>query len=154
MGFINELGRGGSSWRFKAILLIAFGACVFMFGCKASPTWSAESRSPDGKMIATANTFEQSGFGTGWVHTTVYLNWTVGSQPPSEILAFSDGPSGPGGMNVGMKWLSPTHLDLTYKGQRPLDFQAVQCDGVDITVRDLSSGVTDPHLNPERGAPR
>ena len=71
-------------------------------------------------MIATAKTFEQSGFGTGWVQTTVYLNWTTGSQPPTLILAFSEGPAGPGGMNVGMKWLTPTHLQLTYKRSRPL----------------------------------
>jgi len=116
-----------------------------MSGCKASPTWSAEARSPDGKMIATAITFEQSGFGTGWVHTTVYLNWTTGSQPKTLILAFSDGPGEPGGMNVGMKWLTPTHLELTYRGQRPLDFQAVKCDDADISVRDLSSKASSTH---------
>jgi hypothetical protein len=91
-------------------------------------------------MIATAETFEQSGFGTGWVQTTVYLNWTTGSQPKTLILAFSEGPAEPGGMNVGMKWLTPTHLELTYKGQRPLDFQAIKCDGVDIAVQDLLTG--------------
>ncbi len=90
-------------------------------------------------MIATASTFEQSGFGTGWVQTTVYLNWTSGSQPKTLILAFSDGPIGPGGMNVGMNWLTPTHLELTYKGKRALDFEAIKCNGVDISVRDLSS---------------
>jgi hypothetical protein len=125
---------------FKSISLIVVGICVLISGCKASPTWSAESRSPDGKMIATAETFEQSGFGTGWVQTTVYLNWTTGSQPKTLILAFSEGPAEPGGMNVGMKWLTPTHLELTYKGQRPLDLKAIKCDGVDIAVQDLLTG--------------
>ena len=69
----------------------------------------------------------------------MYLNWTTGSQPKLLILAFSDGPSVPGGMSVGMNWLTPTHLELTYKGQRPLDFQALKCRGVDISVRDLAS---------------
>jgi hypothetical protein len=41
-------------------------------------------------------------------------------------------------MNVGMKWLTPTRLELTYKGRRPIDFQAVKCDGVEITVRDVA----------------
>jgi hypothetical protein len=125
----------------KAILLLTFGVWVFMSGCKASPTWSTEVKSPDGRMIATAETFEQSGFGTGWVHTTVYLNWTSGSQPKTLILAFSEGPSEPGGMNVGIRWLTPTRLELTYKGQRPLDFQAVKCDGVEISVRELSGAM-------------
>lgn len=121
----------------KSVLLIAVGVCVFMSACKAAPTWSAEARSPDGKMIATASTFEQSGFGTGWVQTSVYLNWTTGSQPATLILAFSEGPGGPGGMNVGMKWLTPTHLELTFKGPRPLDFQAVKFHGIDISVQEL-----------------
>ena len=134
MGLIHKPGASAFSHTVKVILLLTVSACAWMSGCKASPTWSAESRSPDGKMIATASTFEQSGFGTGWVQTTVYLNWTKGSQPKMLILAFSDGPSVPGGMNVGMDWLSPTHLELTYKERRPLDFQAARAGGVDISV--------------------
>jgi hypothetical protein len=124
---------------FRATSLIIFGVCVFVSGCKFPPSWSAEARSPDGKMIATAKTFENSGFGTGGGGTVVYLNWTTGSQLPMEILSFSDGPAGPGGMNVGMNWLTPTHLEITYKGHRTLDFQAVKCAGIDISVRALSS---------------
>jgi len=41
---------------------------------------------------------------------------------------------------VEMKWITPTHLDLAYKGQRTLDFQAVKCAGIDISVRDVSGG--------------
>jgi hypothetical protein len=74
----------------------------------------------------------------------VYLNWATNKNPPTMILAFSDGPPGPDGMKVGMNWLSPTHLELTYKGQRNLDFQAIKFGSVDITVRDLSSGTTGP----------
>jgi len=131
----------------KVILVLIAAATGCMSGCKASPSWSAEAKSPDGKMIATANTFEQSGFGTGWVQTTVYLNWTRGKQPKMLILAFSDGPSVPGGMNVGMNWLSPTHLELSYKGERPLDFQAVKAGGVDISVRVLPSEASSTNAN-------
>lgn len=137
MELIHKPGASAFSHTLKTILLVIVSACTWMSGCKASPTWSAESRSPDGKMIATASTFEQSGFGTGWVQTTVYLNWTKGAQPKMLILAFSDGPSVPGGMNVGMDWLSPTHLELTYQGGRPLDFQAAKAGGVDISVHVL-----------------
>src|SRR2546425_3361784 len=53
MGLINKPCTCGST--IKAILLLTVGACVFMSGCKGSETtWSAEARSPDGKMIATA----------------------------------------------------------------------------------------------------
>lgn len=138
MGQIDRCGISYPPMAIVVILLFTLGACAFTSGCRASPTWSAEARSPDGKLVATAKTYTQSGFGTGWVQTTVYLNWTTGSQPPMLILAFSEGPSSSGGMDVGMKWLGPTHLELTYRGQRPLDFQAVRSNGVNISVRDPS----------------
>lgn len=90
-------------------------------------------------MIATARTIQTSGIGTGDPGTFVYLNWTTGSQSPTIILALLDGSDEPGGMSVGMNWLTPTHLDLTYKGHKDLDFQAVKCHGIDISVRDLGS---------------
>jgi hypothetical protein len=135
-----------------AVSVLLGGACLLASSCKFPPTWSAEARSPDGKRIARARTFEQSGFGTGWVQTTVDLNITTGSQPPAQILAFSDGPPGPDGMKVGMNWLTPTHLELTYRGRRALDFQAVKCYGVDISVRDLSQ--PDAVVAPAGGSPK
>jgi hypothetical protein len=109
-------------------------------GCNGKTTWSAEAQSPDGKMIATARTVENSGFGTGGVFTAVYLNWTTGKQQPREVLEIGDGPGGPGDTVVTMKWISPTHLELAYNVKRgPLGFQAVKWAGVDISVRDLSS---------------
>ena len=123
----------------KLLLLSGFAACIWLSGCDGpKTTWSAESRSPDGKMIATAETIQTSGIGTGDPGTRVYLNWTKGSQPPTIILAFTEGPPGPDGMKVGMNWLTPNHLELTYKGRRELDFEAVKCHGIDISVRDLS----------------
>ena len=112
-----------------------------MGGCKgATPVWSADSRSPDGKMIATAEAFDNGGFvSPGPNATFVYLNWTTGSQARKEILAFSGWPSETDGMKATMSWLSPTHLELTYKGKQTIDFQAVKYAGVDISVRPLLS---------------
>ena len=94
-------------------------------------------------MIAHARTIQPSGIGTGEIGTFVDLNWTSGSQSPTVVLAFSDGADQPGGdKSVGINWLSPTHLELTYKGQRTIDFEAVKCHGVDISNRNLSSGTT------------
>lgn len=92
-------------------------------------------------MIATASTFQDTGFLAGETQTTVYLNWAVGSQSKTLILAYSDGPTAQD-MAVEMNWLTPTHLELSYKGQRSLDFQAVKCNGIDISVRNLSNGTT------------
>jgi hypothetical protein len=144
---MNKASADGLSSMRKTTLFLVLGACFLSSGCLrggSETTWSAESRSPDGKMVASAFTIEQSGFGTGGGGTDVYLNSTTGAQHKLLILAFSDGSSGPGGMNVGMNWLTPTHLELTYKGQRPFDFQAVKCYGIDISVRDLEGEVPSP----------
>ena len=37
-----------------------------------------------------------------------------------------------------MNWLTATHLELTYRGDSTLDFQAVRCHGIEISVRELS----------------
>ena len=132
----------------KATLLITVAVCFLLSGCKGEGSetiWSAEARSPDGSRVASARTVANSGFGTGYIWTAVYLNSTKGSQPPTAILQLSDTFERPSEeISVEMKWLTATHLELTYKGHRTLDFQAVKCFGVDISVRDLSSDATNP----------
>jgi hypothetical protein len=89
---MNEVCADGLYSIRKAISLLIFGTCVFMSSCKGSETtWSAEARSPDGKMIATARTIENSGFGTGGGGAAVYLNWTSGSQPPTRYWSLMPG---------------------------------------------------------------
>ena len=124
---------------FRSALPLALACFAFLFGCRSASVWSGEAKFPDGKMIATASTFQDAGFLAGETQTNVYLNWPVRSQSKTLILAYSDGPTAQD-MGVEMKWLTPTHLELTYKGQRSLDFQAVKCNGIDITTRDLSKG--------------
>jgi hypothetical protein len=142
MGLINKPGTDGLSSIRKAILLLVVVVCVSASGCKggSETIWSSETRSPDGKMIASARTVAQSGFGTGYIGTFVSLSSAKGSQPPIAILQLSDTFETPSDeISVEMKWLTPTHLELAYKGHRTLDFQAVKCSGVDISVQDLGS---------------
>lgn len=130
----------------KSISFVTIGFCVLLLGCNRSSEtiWSAEARSPDGTRLASARTVARSGFGTGAIWTAVYLNWTKDSRPPSEILGLSDDIEKPSDeISVEMKWLSPTRLELTYKGRRTLEFQAVKWHDVDISLRDLSSATTD-----------
>lgn len=116
--------------------LIFLGVCGLLVGCRSPLVWSSESHSPDGKLLVTAQAFEQSGFGSGWATTKVYLNWTKGSQKPLLILAFSDWPGNPDAMKVQMTWLASRHLELSLQKQ-PLDFQAVKYGDVEISVRYL-----------------
>jgi len=137
---INKPAGGFPSLR-KAATFLVFGVCIVLSGCRSSnKIWSAEALSPDGNMLASARTDARSGFGTGYIGTVVYLNWVKGSQPPMEILRLSDDYEMPSEeISVDMKWLTPTHLELTYKGHRTLVLQASKCEGVDISVRDLST---------------
>jgi hypothetical protein len=141
MGLINA---GSFPSLRKTVSFLVFGICIVISGCKSSEKiWSAEAGSPDGKMLASARTDARSGFGTGYVGTVVHLNWTKGSQPPMEILRLSDDYEMPiEEISVEMKWLTPTHLELTYKGHRTLILQAAKCEGVDISVRNLSTSTT------------
>jgi len=42
-------------------------------------------------------------------------------------------------MNLTMKWLTPSHLEVTFSGHPDLNFQVVRYAGIEISVRDLSS---------------
>lgn len=90
-------------------------------------------------MIATAEAFNNEGFISPGPNTTfVYLNHASGSQQRMLILALSECRSEPESMKVEMDWLTPTHLQLAYKGQCTVDFQAVRYAGIDISLRELS----------------
>jgi hypothetical protein len=74
----------------------------------------------------------------------VYLKPPDDSKPPIEILEFANDSAFPSGItNVDMTWPTPTHLEVTYQGHAKLNFQAVKCAGIDITVRDLSTEAID-----------
>ena len=125
---------------YKLAALLIISLCL-LTGCKNSErTWSAEAKSPDGKIVATAETLEPGGWGTGApAETYVSLNWTSGSQNSTQIFSFNDGPNEPGCMNIGMTWLTPRHLELTYKGHPSIDFEAVKWQEVVMSARNLST---------------
>jgi hypothetical protein len=142
MQMIEKLRTVGSEWSRKAISVLLLCMCCLASGCKRTQTiWSAEARSPDGKMIATARAYANGGFGvSGSPATFVYLNWTAGSQSPTEILSLDDQSDRTEENEVGMTWLASNRLELTFTGKRQsIGFQAVKCYGVDISVRDISS---------------
>lgn len=134
----------GCSWSFKLILLLTSGVCLL--GCGRSQTlWSTESRSPDGKVIANASTVV-TGRGLSIVSNTithVYLKWAKGSRGEISILELADATDDPVDTRVEMNWLTPTHLELTVKGNQSIVFQAVKWDGIDISVRDLSKAAVE-----------
>ena len=142
---MNKPCMDGKNRLCRAASLLIIGVLILTIGCKGSDTiWSASSRSPDGTWLASARTIAQSGFGTGYIGTKVYLNWSKGSQPNVQILGLSYEYEVPHGITaVEMKWLTPAHLEVSYKGHPTIVFQAIKCGGVDITVRDGSDETPD-----------
>jgi hypothetical protein len=124
-------------------------------GCKgANAVWKESLPSPDLAWIATAKTVQNGGFGSGGISTTVYLSRARSANATTEVLAFScDGPiprpyvldnvaNRGGSIDLKMKWVTPTHLHVTFSGHPDLYFQAVEFAGIEISVRDMSKETT------------
>jgi hypothetical protein len=110
--------------------------CLFS-SCDAVRTiWSDYSKSPDGRWIASAHSEESRGPGINFVKTVVELKRVDDPDHRTQILLFDHQTDTVG---LQMKWLSPTHLDVTYNQHASLDFQVVKCAGIEISVRDLSA---------------
>lgn len=134
--------RGCCSWSFELILLSMVGACLIVSGCRGSQTiWSAESLSPDGKVLAIARASATSGGLSilSSADTKVYLKWATGSRKDTSVLVLADATDDPANTRVKMNWLTPTHLELTFNGNQTVVFQAIKWFDIEITARDLSS---------------
>lgn len=127
----------------KATSLITIAVCVLLSGCGPKAIWSAEARSPDGRWVASARTDQYSGPGNAGLYTTVELRRTSGQKSPMEILLLDYQAAYPSQANVKMIWLTPSHLEMAYTTHADIDFQAVKCAGIDISVRELPSGSSD-----------
>jgi hypothetical protein len=122
--------------------------------------WKESLSSPDGVWVASVTTVQNGGFGSGGIITTVYLSRSVNASRRKEVLGFScDGPmprpyaldnvaNKGGSINLEMKWISATHLDVTFSGHPDLYFQAVKFSGVKISVNgsaQATSTLADTH---------
>lgn len=137
---------------------LAISACILISGCQRAPTiWKAEAPSPDGLWLAIAQAEQNGGFGSASIDTTVGLkrtDGTVNSGHPTEVLEFFcqgpaprpyvlDSANAGGTIGLTMKWLTPSHLEVTYNGKADLNLQVVKLAGIYISLRDLSKeGIT------------
>jgi hypothetical protein len=149
-------GTGSCSAIRTATALIVIGVCVLGSSCQrvgVVTIWTAEARSPDGLWLASARTEQHGGPGSAGILTSVYLKRTNVSQPPMEVLGFScsgpaprpyrmDNANAGGTINLTMKWVTSSHLDVTYDGHPDLYFQVAKIAGIEISARDLSSATS------------
>jgi hypothetical protein len=67
-------------------------------------------------------------------NTTVYLRWATGSRRDTTVLELADATDDPVNTHVDMKWLTPTHLLLTFKGNQTVVFQAIRWFDIEISA--------------------
>ena len=135
--------------KFKKPFLFVFFCmllCICVgFSCReggVETIWTAETKSPDGQWVAKAQTDQRSGFGTDGAVTAVYLQPSNGARPPVQVMSFSQNQNAQTSLiDLKMKWVDGTHLEVSYKERPNLDFQVVRYAGIDISVRDLSDGI-------------
>jgi hypothetical protein len=121
---------------FRTLYVLVAACSLVLSGCDDSATiWSAEKASPDGVWVADASTKQYGGPGTAGIVTTVSLKRTKGSQAPINILVFQQ-PSKL--IDLTLNWTDSTHLEVSYHNAE-IDFQAVKCGGVSISVKDTSA---------------
>jgi hypothetical protein len=127
---------------------------ALLVSCSPATVWRAEARSPGGDYIATVRTVQQAGPGDNWIVTSVSLEQAGIPQTRMVVLSFfCEGPvprpftldnkANVGGtIDLRMRWLTPTHLGVTYNGDgATLNFQAVRYQVVTISLTDLSKKV-------------
>lgn len=130
--------RVGGSRSALVMLMVTLSVCTLLSGCSNVATiWSTEVRSPDGRWLAKALTEQHSGPGNALLQTTVFLKDTKGPKEPIEVLLFTQDAKS---IDLKMNWLTPSHLEVIYKQPAVIDFQAIKCAGVEISVRDVSGG--------------
>lgn len=116
------------------ILLLLF--TLFLVGCRDQATiWSARSKSPGGRWIATASTEQFGGPGTASLETNVYIAQSSKGKPIPVLDLNNYAAFPPGVTAVEMAWQGPMHLTLTYHGIATVEFQAVKCFGIEITLQ-------------------
>ena len=122
------------------MLVLTVSMCALLFACSNAVTiWSTESSSPDGQWRAIARTDQYSGPGNAALLTTVYLKAIKGRKDEIEVLLLMQNAKS---IDLKMNWLTPAHLEVTYRQPAVIDFQAIKCGGVDISVQDVSNGGT------------
>lgn len=150
------MARSRHRWMLLPWVVTAFPLAACAKLVHYNPTvWKMRLPSPDGQWIATAETDQYGGFGTAYIATFVTLQ-RKGTPGHAEVIDSFDC-NGPvphtyvldnvanrgGTIDLQIRWVTPTHLLITYRSNPSIVLQVVKFSGIDITTRHLS-GKIDP----------
>lgn len=129
---------------------MALSICLSASSCAKRDdlvVWRTQVDSPGGVWVASADTVQNGGFGSGGIETTVYLKRRSAHLPPIAVLGFScagpvphpyvlDNVANRGGtINLKMRWSDPVHLDVVYGGDPSINLETIRLQDVTITVQ-------------------
>lgn len=127
------------------LVMISFLALA---GCSdRSTVWSGRVESPDGRWIVIANSSVYGGPGTASADTSVYLQPRRGGARLLVLEIDNGQNSAPFSGAIRIIWKDADHLDLEQEGYGAIDFQAVRCYGIDISLNAESTPGTRPGRN-------
>jgi hypothetical protein len=114
------------------VIVIAL-ALLTTCGCKETPAtdWSEQAVSPDGSWTARASNQRGGGMGGAYNDATVRLKRKTGPSDEITILSFSNESQV---ADLKMEWVDSTHLTVSYPSYATIDFQAIKCAGINISV--------------------
>jgi hypothetical protein len=142
-------GRGRAAVRelLRTLLVVFLCALPIAFLHPSAPR-STQAQSPDGFWLAVARTGSAGWFDKSDLETTVFLERREGQTNPVDSLwehqpwrpitivrLTHPAPAPTGDGLVQMRWLTPTHLEVAYRGKARLDYHLPDCSGVHIFVR-------------------
>lgn len=109
--------------------------CLCASACNESDVaWKTQAKSPDGYWLAEAVNIQAGGMGDATDTTDVKLTRTH-APDDGKIEIISLTPEGADRGGVKLVWLSKRHLEVQYDGKTRVDFQAVKCADVEISLR-------------------
>jgi hypothetical protein len=113
---------------------LVLGLCLCASACDDTEiAWKVQSKSPDGYWIAEAINTMAGGFGDSTDTTNVFLTMAKNEKFRSVVISLS--PEGARSGGVKLTWLSKRHLEVQYDGKTEVDFQAIKCADVEISLR-------------------
>jgi hypothetical protein len=87
-----------------------------------------------------ARTDQYSGPGNAALAVVVSLKRTSGVSDPIEILSLDEWKNTPANIGLTLVWLTSTHLEISYREPVGIQFQAVKCGGIDISLQSIGNG--------------